>query len=227
MTSPPLREKLRLGILGEGWRLAALSVLLVVAIIGTNLIYDSLNHGPNRILLRTGLDASIPLVPVFAIPYVSLIPFIGASLLAMMLFNGRVFRSAALSMIAAWLVSYAFYFFLQSYVARPSVTGSDVFSSLVRSIYASDAPFNDFPSLHTSLSMIIAIHWWHIDRRIGIPVAVWTALIVASTMLVHQHYVADVALGIAVAVASSWLFVRLTRAYPARSTRAGRPLRPR
>jgi membrane-associated phospholipid phosphatase len=201
---------MRRGILGEGWRIAALSLLLVVAILGTNLIYDSLNHGPNRIFLRTGLDASIPLVPVFAVPYVSLIPFIGASLLGMLLFWGRVFRSAALSMIAAWLVSYAFYFFLQSYVARPSVIGNDFFSSLVRSIYASDAPYNDFPSLHTSLSMIIAIHWWHIDRRIGIPVAVWTALIVASTMLVHQHYVADVALGIVVAAASSWLFLRLT-----------------
>jgi membrane-associated phospholipid phosphatase len=115
-------------------------------------------------------------------------------------------------MIAVWLVSYAFYFFLQSYVARPSVTGHDIFSSMVRSIYASDAPYNDFPSLHTSLSAIIAIHWWNIDRRIGIPAALWTTLIVASTVLVHQHYVADVALGLVLAAASSWVFLRLTPA---------------
>ncbi|HWW09336.1 MAG TPA: hypothetical protein VNY76_03720 [Candidatus Acidoferrales bacterium] len=37
-------------------------------------------------------------------------------------------------------------------------------------------------------------------------------VIVASTMLVHQHYIADVALGLAVAALSSWLFLRLTRA---------------
>ena len=114
MTPPAVPEQLRRGILGEGWRHAALSLVLVVAILGTNLIYATLNHGPNRIFLRTGLDASIPLVPVFAIPYVSLIPFIGASLLAMMLVRGRIYRSAALSMITAWFVSYAFYFFLQA-----------------------------------------------------------------------------------------------------------------
>src|ERR1700730_2382266 len=212
MTSPVLPEQLRRGILCEGWRHAALSLVLVVAIRGTNLIYATLNHGPNRIFLGTALDASIPLVPLFAIPYVSLIPFIGASLLEMMRLQNCRDQSAALSMITAWCVSYAFYFFLQSYVARPAVTGNGFFSAMVRSIYASDAAYNDFPSLHTSLSMIIAIHWWHIDRRIGIPVAGWTGLIVASTMLVHQHYIADVALGLRLPEESSWLFLRLTRA---------------
>jgi membrane-associated phospholipid phosphatase len=212
MTSARLPEQLRRGILGEGWRAAAVDVALVAAILGTNTLYGPLNHGPNRIFLHTGLDASIPLVPVFAIPYVSLIPFVGVSLLAMMLFRARVYRAAALSMIVAWLVSYAFFFFLQSYVERPMVSGNDFFSTLVRRIYASDAPYNDFPSLHTSLSMIIAIHWWRIDRRIGIPVAVWAALIVASTTLVHQHYLADIALGIVVASGSSAMLLRTRRA---------------
>ncbi len=196
------------GVFGEGWRAAVMSVALIPAILGTNLIYDALNHGPSRIFLRTPLDQALPLVPVFAVPYVSLIPFIGASLLLMLLFAGRVYRSAALSMIAAWFISYAFYFFLQSFVARPSVGGSDVFSAMVRSIYGADNPYNDFPSLHTSLSTIIAIHWWHIDRRIGAPVAVWTALIVASTVLVRQHYLADVAAGLILAAATCTVFLR-------------------
>jgi membrane-associated phospholipid phosphatase len=196
------------GVFGEGWRAAVTSIALIPAILGTNLIYDALNHGPNRIFLRTPLDQALPLVPVFAVPYVSLIPFIGASLVLMLLFAGRVYRSAALSMIAAWFVSYGFYFFLQSFVARPSVGGTDVFSAMIRSIYAADNPYNDFPSLHTSLSTIIAIHWWHIDRRIGTPVAVWTALIVASTVLVKQHYLADVAAGLILAAATSTLFLR-------------------
>ena len=220
MTSARLPQRLRQGILGEGWHAAVLDVSLVPAILAINALYGPLNHGPNRIFLRSGLDGSIPLVPVFAVAYLSLIPFIGASLLAMTLFSARVYRSPAFSMIAAWLISYAFYFFLQSYVDRPVVPGNDVFSSLVRSIYASDAPYNDFPSLHTSLSMIIAIQWWRIDRRIGVPVAVWTALIVVSTTLVHQHYLADVALGIVVAVVSSAVFLR-TWGAPRRRAQAG------
>jgi len=57
---------------------------------------------------------------------------------------------------------------------------------MIRTIYASDQPYNDFPSLHTSLSTIIALHWWRFDRRIGVPAAIWTALIVASTVLVNS-----------------------------------------
>ena len=208
-----MTASLRRGIIGERLPDALLTLLLVPAILGTNLIYDALNHGPNRIFLRTPLDDALPVLPVFAIPYVSLIPFVGASLLLMLLFRVREFRSAALSMIVVWFISYAFYFFLQSYVARPAVSGGDFFSGLVRSVYASDSPYNDFPSLHTSLSTIIAIHWWHIDRRIGVPVALWTALIVASTVLIKQHYLADVLGGLVLAAVTSAVLLRLTGSF--------------
>src|SRR4029077_11618891 len=124
--------------------------------------------------LETSADRALPVVPVFAIPYVSLIPYIGVSLIAFLFFRVRIYRSAAITMIIVWFISYAFYFLLQSYIARPQITGTDVFSGIIRSIYASDRPHNDFPSLHTSLSTVIAIHWWRLDRRTGIPAAVWT-----------------------------------------------------
>src|SRR4029077_7515472 len=138
--------------------------------------------GPNRIFLETPLDRSLPVVPVFAIPYVSLIPYIGVSLLAFLFFRVHVDRSAAFAILVVWFISYAFYFFLQSYIARPQITGTDPMAGIIRSIYASDRPYNDFPSLHTSLSTIVAIHWWRVDRRIGAAAAIWTALIVASTV---------------------------------------------
>ena len=151
-------------------------------------------------------------MPIFAIPYLSLIPYIGVSLLVFLFLRVRVYRSAALTMIIVWFISYAFYFFLQSDIARPAITGTDPFSAMIRSIYASDQPYNDFPSLHTSLSTIIAIHWWRFDRRIGIVAAIWTALIVASTVLVKQHYLADVAGGLLLASVTSVVVVRATRA---------------
>jgi membrane-associated phospholipid phosphatase len=202
----------RRGILAErGWGLI-MSLLLIPAILGTNLIYDGLNHGPNRIFLETPLDRALPVVPIFAIPYISLIPYIGISLVAFLFFRVRVYRSAAITMIIVWFVSYAFYFFLQSYIARPAITGTDPFSAMIRAIYAGDQPYNDFPSLHTSLSTIIAIHSWRVDRRIGRAAAIWTALIVMSTVLVKQHYLADVAGGLVLASVTSWLVIRRTRA---------------
>ena len=152
------------------------------------------------------------MVPIFAIPYVSLIPYIGVSLLAFVFLRVRVYRSAAITMIIVWFISYACYFFLQSYVARPNITGTDPFSAIVRSIYAGDRPYNDFPSLHTSLSTIIAIHSWRVGRRIGIAAAIWTALIIVSTVLVKQHYLADVIGALALAAVTSWLVIRITRA---------------
>ena len=213
-TSAPtwLSKQFRRGILAErGWGLIV-SLPLIPAILGTNLIYDSLNHGPHRIFLETPLDRALPVVPIFAIPYVSLIPSIGVSLIAFLFFRVRVYRSAAVTMIIVWFISYAFYFFLQSYIARPHITGTDLFPGMIRSIYASDQPYNDFPSLHTSLSTIIAIHWWRLDRRIGVPAAIWTALIVASTVLVKQHYLADVAGGLVLATLTSVFVMRATRA---------------
>jgi len=210
--SSPLGTQLSRGILAErGWALAV-SLLLIPALLGTNLIYDSLNHGPNRVFLESPVDRALPVVPIFAIPYVSLIPYIGVSLLVFLFFRVRVYRSAAVTMIIVWFISYAFYFFLQSYIARPAIAGTDPFSGMIRSIYASDQPYNDFPSLHTSLSTIIATHWWRFDRRIGIPAAIWSALIVASTVLVKQHYLADVAGGLVLATVTSWMVMRATRA---------------
>ena len=48
-----------------------------------------------------------------------------------------------------------------------------------------------------------------IGRRIGWPVAVWTALIVASTLLVKQHYADDLVSGLVLAFCVSARFKRL------------------
>jgi membrane-associated phospholipid phosphatase len=80
---------------------------------------------------------------------------------------------------------------------------------MIRDVYAGDNPYNDFPSLHTSLSTLVAFHWFRVDRRLGIAVAIWTALIVASTVLIKQHNVADVAGGLLLAYGAYWLSSRL------------------
>jgi len=194
-----LRAQLRQGIFGTGWANAGISIVLAIAIYLTSEIYDALNHGPHVLFLRSPIDDLLPVVPPFVIPYVSLEPFIYATLILFLLFRTRIFQSAALALIAAWFVSYAFYFFLQSFMERPALTGTDALTQMIRDVYAGDNPYNDFPSLHTSLSTILAIHWWRVDKRIGIPVAVWVALIVASTVFVKQHYIADMISGLLLA----------------------------
>jgi membrane-associated phospholipid phosphatase len=156
------------------------------------------------LFLRSPIDDLIPVIGPFVVPYVSLRPFIYLSALLFLLFRVRLYRSAAIAMTLTLLVSYAFYALLQTYMERPVLTGADAFSQLIRDVYAADQPYNDFPSLHASLSTIFAIHWMRADKRIGAVVAGWVALIVLSTVFVKQHYVADVVAGVLLAFAASW-----------------------
>ena len=204
-----LREQLRLGIFGESPRTAVVTLVLGVTAIVVSLFYDALNHGPSVLFLRTPLDDLIPVVGPFVIPYVSLRPFIYVSAVLFLLFRARIYRSAAVSMIVVLAVSYAFYAFLQTYIDRPAITGDDLFSRMIRDVYASDQPFNDFPSLHASLSTIFAIHWLRVDRRLGVPIAIWAGLIVVSTVFVKQHYVPDVVAGVLLASVTSWWSLRV------------------
>jgi membrane-associated phospholipid phosphatase len=201
-------------VFGTGWKGAAICVALGVADYITSLGYEALNHGPYRLFLRSPIDQALPVVPIFVVPYVSLQPFIYGSLVIFLLFRARIFQSAVLSMIVTFLVSYVFFAFLQTFVERPSLTGGDVFTRMVGDVYAGDHPFNDFPSLHVSTSAIIAIHWWRFSRRLGPIPAIWAALIAMSTVLVRQHYLADVAGGLILAFGTSLFFLRLLDRQP-------------
>jgi membrane-associated phospholipid phosphatase len=219
-----IRSELGRGVLFAGWRVALFCIALAVADYVASLGYDYLNHGPYRMFLRSPIDQALPVVPLFVVPYVSLQPFIYASLVIFLLFRTRVFQSAVLSMVATFLVSYLFFAFLQTYVDRPVLSGGDVFTKMVRDVYAGDHPFNDFPSLHVSTSTIIAIHWWRFSRRFTWPLIVWAALIAMSTVMVRQHYVADIAGGLVLAFATSMLFLRLLDSRP-ESAGGAHPLR--
>lgn len=203
-----LRDELKSGVVYAGWKGVALCVGLGIADYAASLGYDYLNHGPYRLFLRTPIDQALPVVPVFAVPYVSLEPFIYGSLVVFLLFRARLFQSAVSSMIVTFLVSYVFFAFLQTYVDRPVLTANDAFTQMIRGVYASDHPYNDFPSLHVSTSTIIAIHWWRFSKR-SWPLIVWAALIAASTVMVKQHYVPDIAGGLVLAFATSLFFNRV------------------
>ncbi len=197
------------GVFFTGWKNALICLALAAGVYFANDIYFLLNHGPAVLNLRTPLDDALPVVPIFVIPYVSLNPYVYFTLVVLLLLRTRIFQSACLAMLGAWLVSYGFYFFLQSEVIRPVLTGTDALTKMILAVYAGDNPYNCFPSLHTSISTIMAAHWLKVDKRVGVVAAVWTALIVASTVLIKQHYVADVVGGLALAFATVWVAGKL------------------
>jgi len=208
------------GIFYTGWKNAIISLVLGVGVYFASGIYSLLNHGPAVLNLHTALDSAIPVIPVFVIPYNSLQPYIYATLLLFMVFRTKYFHSVCLTMITVWLISYGFYYFLQTEVIRPVLTGTDVFSKMVMNVYSGDNPFNDFPSLHTSLSTILAIHWVKVNKKIGIVLSVWTGLIVAATLFIKQHYIADMLFGLALAFGFSYLYLHVIVKKPAETPAA-------
>jgi hypothetical protein len=70
-----------------------------------------------------------------------------------------------------------------------------------------DAPNNCFPSLHVSNCLLLLQFNW--TRAYRWPHTLAALAVIASTLLVKQHYVVDVAGGIAVYIVSRWFLRRL------------------
>lgn len=204
-----LKKVLGKGIFWSSWKRIVVCALLGAGVYYCDKIYPLLNHGPYRVLFKTPLDDKIPLVPIFVRPYNTLETVIYATLIILILFQVRQYQSAALAMVITFGASFLFYIFLQSYMERPVLTGDATLIRMLRDVYAGDNPFNCFPSLHTSLSAIVGIHWWRFDKRIGWAALLWAAVVAASTVLVKQHYLADVVGGLALAYGASLLSRRI------------------
>jgi membrane-associated phospholipid phosphatase len=202
---------------------AAFAALFTGLAVAAYFLYPLTNHGPNRIFLQTALDRAMPLVPIMVVPYISLIPLIGLAGLVVVRMGWRNLQGYALAIAIALAICCIVYVVAQSYVARPEITGHGVLDQWVRDVYSDDQPYDDFPSTHTALATIIAIYCRRGMRRTGTVIACWCVLIVASTVLIHQHYVADIAGGLVVAgiaVAGADRLVRMI----ARSANAAEPV---
>jgi len=200
----------RNGVQHEDRRRQAVTFALVVALIALFAFYHPLNEGPARWSPKTPLDDHIPLIKELVVPYVSALALGPASLLLFLVTSARVARSSLVASVLLLVIAYLFYVFAQTHVPRPEVPGDDVFSRLLRLVYGNDNAYNCFPSLHTGFSVIMAVHWLRYDRRIGRWVAAWCALIMVSTLFVHQHYIADMLAGLAAASFACWAAARLT-----------------
>lgn len=194
--------------------------LLVVALLVSIASYELVNRPTGQLhVLRTPLDAALPFVPLFAIPYLLYLPYLALTLLLVGATNWRRFTVLALAFIIASLSADVVYLLFQTYVQRPPVVGDDLGARLVRFIYAHDQPYNDFPSLHTAGATLCAIAYARWRPTYGLAALPLTLAIIAATVLIRQHYLADVAGGLALAALAWWAASRLAQRFdPARAS---------
>ena len=186
-------------------------IILLVLTFAISAGYFFLNKPAERLhIIATRFDSAIPLIPVFSIPYLLFLPLLVA-VIFYAFFNQKKFRELMFTIIVVWLISDLFFIFYQTQVVRPEIIGSGFFNNLIRLIYSHDAPYNAFPSTHTSLSTVIALYFISIKNKWSILFIIFSVLIILSTLFTKQHYVLDVAGGLVLAIATFFLFFKSDR----------------
>jgi hypothetical protein len=173
--------------------LMALSWLLSIPLLG--MVYVFLNrHNVKAYSLVTDFDRHIPFLKIFILPYVSWLLFILVSLIYLCMRNRQIYYQTLIYFNVGLLVCYGIYFFFQTSVPRPVLTGNDGLTNMVRSIYHLDEPYNCFPSTHVLTSYFILRAFnsaSNISRRIRVGVSLMSLLIMVSILFVKQHVLLD------------------------------------
>jgi membrane-associated phospholipid phosphatase len=176
-------------------QLVPLSLLLLIPVL--NIFYSVLNHGERGASsLVTDMDQAIPFVKAFIVPYLIWYPFIIWGFIYLCIKDRNTYFRTISAYAAGLIVCYVVYYLYQTTVPRPVLEGTDIFTKLVALTYASDRPFNCFPSIHVLSSYLIMIGMGRsqaIRRPIRWFVHSVGALIILSTLLVKQHVLLDAA----------------------------------
>jgi membrane-associated phospholipid phosphatase len=159
-------------------------------------------------------EREIPFVPLLWLPYLSIdLFFVAAPFLCR---TEAALERLARRLVVAILLSAAGFLLLPLRLRFDPPAADGPVAALHAAVSELVGAHNLFPSLHVGLAALL----WPVyrDRTAGPArglLGTWFALIVASTVLTHQHHVADVAGGLGVAALAAALF-------PARPAAPGR-----
>ncbi|MFC5405581.1 phosphatase PAP2 family protein [Cohnella soli] len=165
-----------------------------------NLLYLTQNHTSSRVWsLVTEPDIAFPFVPAFAVPYLLWYPFLFLVLTLVLRRSVRQYYRTILALCIGVLVASLTYFLFQTTVPRPTVEPEGFFNGLVSFVYAHDEPFNCFPSTHVLSSTLMIYGAVVLGRKTRIAIFLFSLTIIASTLFIKQHVIADVLAGVLVA----------------------------
>jgi membrane-associated phospholipid phosphatase len=157
------------------------------------------------------IDARIPFIPMAILPYLSFFLLMPWTLFVFLAERERLYREMAYSIMSACVVSYTAYFLYQTTIIRPNVASMGFINELVALVYMIDPPYSCFPSLHTSISTILAVYWLRSPSRVKYFVLPWSLTIILSTLMTKQHHLLDVIGGIALGAVISLVAAKLHR----------------
>jgi hypothetical protein len=191
--------------------------LLALLILIAELLYFPLNQRASHPhVLTTALDHRLPLLPIFAAPYLIFLPVFWLTVVWSFL-TGRGFLKLAITVLLVAAVSDIVYAVYPTYMPRPHhITGA--FAGLLRDVYSGDNPYNDFPSGHNSSAVILTLYVFSLadNRVLRVFAPAFGLTVIAATMVIQQHSIIGAAGGILLAVAGWHLAQRVLALFQAR-----------
>jgi membrane-associated phospholipid phosphatase len=171
-------------------------------------LYQITNRWPLRTpveLPLTWADQAIPFVPELLPVYVAYIPLYWWTVVRSENDRevNRIFYAADLQL----LLSLPFFVLFPVRMPIERFYGAETFGWADALWRWFDVPNNCFPSLHVSNSLLLLHFNWRRPRRLFFAAA--SLAVIASTVLVKQHYVVDVAGGVLVYLVSRVFLSRL------------------
>jgi membrane-associated phospholipid phosphatase len=165
--------------------------------------YYLLSHRDTARQFLTPWDKYIPTVPVFVIPY--LLATILYTAFPIYLFTKLGWDKTKPFLVVATIansIAFLFYAFWNTSVAREPIKGTDMFSNILKQIYATDRPTAAFPSGHVYMTLITGYFCWIYFPASRPYVIILSLLVMMATVLLKQHYLPDILGGILVALVS-------------------------
>jgi hypothetical protein len=157
-------------------------------------VYPTLNWftstRAHRLHLYVAPELAIPLVPQFIWPYLSMYPLLLAPLF---LLPASRMPALGRQLIAGTIAAGLIFLVLPADLGFIRVVPSDpMYAKIFAGLFGLDRPHNLVPSLHVVWSCAIILACTDVARPItrGLLYA-WLAIVIVSTVLVHQHHVMD------------------------------------
>ena len=175
-----------------------IKIFYITLTIGSMLLYIPVNRlVTGGCSLAISFDNLIPLVPVFVIPYLFGIVFWIFSIIVINLKGNKEYAIRfTVVMITAGILSILIYIIFPTFVVRPEVVGTDIFSSLIKLVYINDNVYNAAPSGHTFYTVICLIGLYKLLSRYRFLLTTISILIILSTLFTKQHNLLDVVTGL-------------------------------
>ncbi len=186
-------------------------VMNILCFQGTRLITKNFHHYD----ISLPIDDMIPFLPQFVVVYLGCY----VTWLLSYWFIAREEREICYRFfgaeITAKVVCTAIFLLFPTSMARPEITGSDIFSQMMGFVYSMDTPDNLFPSLHCFASWMAwrgLLPCKNVPKWYRVTAFIFMVLVLGSVVFTKQHLFVDIIGGILIAELG-WLISNATGAW--------------